>query len=202
MGRMELEALSESKSAGSLEDGGPFVKIKPKRGKAARSDIVECRDAAVSSCFEEFEEQEEGDLAVTREELVERLEKSYEREKRRASAKNSNKKRSVRGAMREKLEERLEEKGWRIVDGIQRGESRGVARTQGSRDGSGQESESRCGCIVRMAVLENDVALGRATIAELLKRVKELERKNTAEKRTQDDRERQGETVGKRVWQR
>ena len=79
-GRMEVEALSKSKSAGSLEDGGPFVKIKPKRGKAAQSDIVECRDAAVLSCFEEFEEQEEGDLAVTREELVERLEKSYERE--------------------------------------------------------------------------------------------------------------------------
>ena len=70
---------------------------------------MECRDAAVSSCFEEFGEQEEGDLAVTREELVERLEKSYEREMRRASAKDSNKKRSVRGAMREKLEERLEE---------------------------------------------------------------------------------------------
>ena len=176
---MELEALSESKSAGSLEDGGPFVKVKPKRGKAARSEIVECRDAAVSSCFEEFEEQEEGDLAVTREELVERLEKSYEREMRRASAKDSNKKRSVRGAMREKLEERLEEKGWRIVDGSQRGESRGVGRTQRSRDG--QESESRCGCIVRVAVLEKEVALGRATIAELLKRVKDLEGKNTAD---------------------
>ena len=90
---MELDALSENenKSAGSLEDGGPFVKIKPKRGKAARSEIVECRDAAVLSCFEEFEEQEEGDLPVTREELVERLEKSYEREMRRASAKDSNK---------------------------------------------------------------------------------------------------------------
>ena len=85
---------------------------------------------------------------MTREELVERLEKSYEREMRRASAKDSNKKRSVRGAMREKLEERLEEKGWRIVDGSQRGESRGVGRTQRSRDG--QESESRCGCIVRV----------------------------------------------------
>ena len=68
-------------------------------------------------------------------------------------------------------------------------------RTQGSHDR--QESESRCGCIVRVAVLENEVALGRATIAELLERVKELERKNTADKRTQD--ELQEETVGKRV---
>ena len=50
-----------------------------------------------------------------------------------------------------------------------------------------------------MAVLENEVALGRATIAELLKIVKELERKNTADKRTQNDRELQGETVGKQV---
>ena len=40
------------------------------------------------------------------------------------------------------------------------------------------------------------MALGRATIAELLKRVKDLEGKNTADKRTQD--ELQGETVGKR----
>ena len=40
-----------------------------------------------------------------------------------------------------------------------------MGRTQGTRDG--QESESRCGCIVRVAVLENEVALGRATIAEL-----------------------------------
>ena len=40
------------------------------------------------------------------------------------------------------------------------------------------------------------MALGRATIAELLKRVKDLERKNTADKRTQD--ELQGETVGRR----
>ena len=84
---MELEALSESKSAGSLEDGGPFVKVKPNRGKAAQSDIVDCRDAAILSCFEAFGEQEEGDLALTREELVERLEKSYEREMRRAARK-------------------------------------------------------------------------------------------------------------------
>ena len=41
--------------------------------------------------------------------------------------------------MREKLEERLEEKGWRIVDVIQRGKSRGVARTQGSRGGQERE---------------------------------------------------------------
>ena len=101
------------------EEGGPFIRVVSKRGKAgraARAGVGDARGSAILSCISELERCDDRHLVVTREGMLSTLEASYEKQLKKGGLKDSNKRRSVRGAMREELEELLETKGWRIVD--------------------------------------------------------------------------------------
>ena len=81
------------------EEGGPFIRVVSKRGKAgraARAEIGEARGSAIQSCISELERYDDGHLVVTREGMLSTLEASYEKQLKKGGLKDSNKRRSVR----------------------------------------------------------------------------------------------------------
>ena len=67
------------------KDGGPFIPVASKRGKAgraaaARAETGEVRGSAILSCILELERNHNGHLVVMRKEMLATLEASYEKE--------------------------------------------------------------------------------------------------------------------------
>ena len=102
-------------------DSGPFVRVECNRGRmktGSRSRLAGEREVAIDLCVKSYQEQEEGDLAVSKKEVIKRLEGLYERSLKNERLTDPNKKRSLRSKilMQGLVEDLLEAAEWPTID--------------------------------------------------------------------------------------
>ena len=158
-----------------IDEAGPFVKVEYRRGRRAtglRERLAEKRALAIEDCVQRLT-AEEGDMAVTENDLQESLARSYTEQLRKGNLNDSNKKRSLKGKMLELTRERLEALGYRIIGGVT-GEERAACTT---KEPLAEEGDRAGRTLARLTELEEMVLLGKEAFKLLIARVSELETK-------------------------